>query len=108
MKIEAITLGNLGLAYVDQGKKWQATRSCDKALNVARKSKSANTLAWTRYKYALVLFKQGKWNKVVPLAEKAAQLFVRLEDKEMVDRTKTLQHDAEGELRKKRSSSFLF
>ncbi len=90
----------------EQGKKWQAIRNCDKALTLARKSKSANTLAQTHYKFALTLFKQGKWSKVFPHAEKAEQLFVQLKNKEMIGRSQTLYAEAEEEKRKKRASGF--
>ncbi|MCP4428247.1 MAG: tetratricopeptide repeat protein [Chloroflexi bacterium] len=105
---EARALGNLGLAYTEHGKKWQATRSCDKALAAARKSKSANSIAWANYRYALTLFKQEKWQKVFPYAEKSQQLFVQLNNEEMADKAQSLYDEAVKEERKKRASGFLF
>ena len=105
---ELMALANLGLAYAEQGKKWQATRYADKALALARDTKSGKNLAWTYYKYALNLFKQEKWVKVFPHAEKAAELFERLGDEEMAEKAQVLRDDAETEQRKKRSSGFLF
>lgn len=105
---ELTALANLGLAYTDQGKKWQATRLADKALALARSTKSGRNLAWTYYKYALILFKQGKWQKAFPHAEKAADLFERLGDVEMAEKAQALRDDAETEQRKKRSTGFLF
>ncbi len=105
---ELTTLANLGLAYTDQGKKWQAIRYADKALTLARSTKSGKNLAWTYYKYALILFKQEKWVKVFPHAEKAADLFDRLGDDAMAEKAQTLRDEAEAEQLKKRSSGFLF
>lgn len=105
---ELTALANLGLAYTDQGKKWQAIRYADRALALARSTKSGKNLAWTYYKYALILFKQEKWVKVFPHAEKAADLFERLGDEEMAERAQALRSEAEAEQLKKRSSGFLF
>jgi tetratricopeptide (TPR) repeat protein len=105
---ELTALANLGVAYTDQGKKWQAIRNADKALALARSTKSGKNLAWTYYKYALILFKQEKWVKVFPYAEKAADLFERLGNEEMLEKSEALRKEAETEQRKKRSSGFLF
>jgi tetratricopeptide (TPR) repeat protein len=105
---ELTTLANLGLAYTDQGKKWQAIRYADKALALARSTKSGKNLAWTYYKYALILLKQEKWVKVFPHAEKAADLFERLGDDAMAEKAQALRDEAEAEQRKKRASGFLF
>lgn len=105
---ELTALANLGLVYTDQGKKWQAIRHADKALVLARSTKSGKNLAWTYYKYALILFKQEKWVKVFPHAEKAAELFDRLGNEEMAEKAQALRDDAVTEQQKKRSSGFLF
>jgi tetratricopeptide (TPR) repeat protein len=105
---ELTALANLGLVFTDQGKKWQAIRYADKALVLARSTKSGKNLARTYYKYALILFKQEKWIKVLPHAEKAAELFDRLGDEEMMEKAQALRDEAVTEQQKKRSSGFLF
>jgi tetratricopeptide (TPR) repeat protein len=105
---ELTALANLGLVSTDQGKKWQAIRYADRALALARSTKSGKNLAWTYYKYALILFKQEKWVKVFPHAEKAADLFERLGHVEMAEKAQALRSEAEAEQIKKRSSGFLF
>lgn len=105
---ELTALANLSLAYADQGKKWPSTRHADKALALARSTKSGKNLAWTYYKYAVAMLKQEKWVKVLPHAEKAVDLFSRLGDEEMMEKAQALYDEASAKQSEKRSSGFLF
>jgi serine/threonine protein kinase/Tfp pilus assembly protein PilF len=75
---EAATLSNYGLIYQDMGKKWQAVRYLDKALTVAKKSRRSGSVAAASFKLAKVLVEQERWDKAVPHAQLAQQLYAKM------------------------------
>jgi serine/threonine protein kinase/Tfp pilus assembly protein PilF len=88
---EAWTLGNMGIAYNMMDKQWPATRHIDKALKIAQKSRHTPTIARTNYRAALVAYRQEKWNEASTRAERAAELYKRLGDEGMLEKTARLQ-----------------
>jgi tetratricopeptide (TPR) repeat protein len=102
---EAKALSGLGLAYYDMGRNWHAGRHLDKAVEQAEKTGDEALIAMTRYKLALVLYKQKKWTKALPHAEAARQLFRNLGADDMLQRVEGML-TAIGE-QKERSTGFL-
>ena len=88
--LQATALGDLSLAYSASGKNWQAGRTGDKAIKLAKKVGNDDVIAWTSYKIALILYRQGKMDKVLPLAEQAVDLFTSLGDRDMVERSQRM------------------
>lgn len=104
--MEAVSLSNIGLAYNDMNKKWRATWNLDKGISAAKKSKDLATYGLASYRMALVLGKQGKWQKAEPHATRARKIYAQLGDELMQEKlTKML---AEIERQKERTTGFFF
>jgi tetratricopeptide (TPR) repeat protein len=101
---EAWSVSNLGIAYNLLGKQWQAGRQAEKATHLAIRSGDAATIGRASYRQALVLYRQEKWGKALPLAIQARQVYARLEDQEMIEKTDRLL--AEIEKRQKKTGLF--
>ena len=87
---EAWAISNMGIAYNLLGKQWQAGRQAEKATQLAIHSGDAPTIGRTSYRQALVLYRQEKWSKALPLAMQTRQIYARLEDQEMLEKTDRL------------------
>ncbi len=101
---EAATLSNYGLLYQDMGKKWQAVRHLEKALTVAKKSRRSSSVASASFKLAKVLVAQEKWDKAIPHARLAQQLYAKMGKTQMAASIAQLLADIEKN--KGRSSGF--
>ncbi|MCB8949507.1 MAG: tetratricopeptide repeat protein [Ardenticatenaceae bacterium] len=86
----ANVLSSVGLSYQDTGKKRPALRELERSLEVAKQSRSSKTVAKASYRLALVLCKQGRWDKATPHAQLAYKLYGRLKDTLMRDRAETM------------------
>ncbi|MBK8985551.1 MAG: tetratricopeptide repeat protein [Chloroflexi bacterium] len=87
---EAWATSNMSIAYNLMGKQWQASRHADRALKLAVRSGDTPVIARANYRQALVIFRQEKWDKALPFAQRAQQLYMRLKDQEMLDKTERL------------------
>ncbi|MBK7920187.1 MAG: serine/threonine-protein kinase [Candidatus Promineifilaceae bacterium] len=87
---EAWAVSNMSIAYNLMGKQWQASRHADRALKLAIRSGDIPAIARTNYRQALVIFRQEKSDKALPFAQQARQLYERLKDQEMLDKTDRL------------------
>jgi tetratricopeptide (TPR) repeat protein len=92
---EAATWSNYGLMYQDMGKKWQAIRHLEKALAVAKKSRRSGSVAAASLKLAKVLVEQERWDKAVPHARLAQQLYAKMGRSEMAATIDALLSDIE-------------
>lgn len=88
--IEAWALSNMGIAYNLMGKQWQAGKQAERATHLAVRSGDAPTIGRASYRQALVLYRQEKWAKALPFAVQARQVYARLEDQEMQEKTDRL------------------
>ncbi len=87
---EANVLSGMGMSQQEMGKKRQALRELERGLEVAKKVRSSRMVALVSYRLALVLCKQGRWDKAKPHAQLAARLYGRLGDTTMKDHAETL------------------
>jgi tetratricopeptide (TPR) repeat protein len=87
---EANVLSSMGMSYQEMGKKRPALRELEKGLEVAKKARSSRLVAHVSYRLALVLGKQGRWDKAEPHAQLAHRLYGRLADNTMAERAETL------------------
>jgi len=95
LRAEATALGNMGMAYNEMGKRWQATRSGEKALKVALKVGDPRGVAWARYKLALVYFSQRRWAKADSQARQAQRLFNHLGEESLAGRMELMRRKIE-------------
>jgi serine/threonine protein kinase/lipopolysaccharide biosynthesis regulator YciM len=101
---EAWATSNMSIAYSLMAKQWQASRHSDRALKLAIRSGDMPVIARANYRHALVIFRQEKSDKALPFAQQAHQLYTRLKDQEMLDKTDRLL--AAIEKRRKKSGIF--
>jgi tetratricopeptide (TPR) repeat protein len=87
---EAQVLSGMGMSYQEGGKKRPALRELERGLEVAKRARSSRAVAEVSYRMAIVLCKQGRWEKAKPHAELAQRLYGRLADTSMEDRAETL------------------
>lgn len=87
---ESLVLGNMGLMQQDEDKKRAAVRSLEKSLELARRSRRRSSVAQASFNLAVVLCRQGKWAKAESHAVLARQLFERMTDEVMLNRTTRL------------------
>ncbi|MCA9977922.1 MAG: tetratricopeptide repeat protein, partial [Anaerolineales bacterium] len=105
VEAEALAMGSLALTYYDMGRKWQATRSMEKAMSRAEESGSPSLIATSAYRLALILCRQKKWGKAQSYADQAYELFHELKNESMLERANKLL-DAIDE-QKDRATGFL-
>lgn len=103
---EADLLSRLALAWHHLGRKWRAGRQAEKALRLAEQEQETAVLAQVSYRVARLYVLQSKWTKAAPVAQQALQLFVALNNQEMVDALQIMV--TEIDQKKKNSSGFLF
>ncbi|GJM40278.1 MAG: hypothetical protein DHS20C20_05600 [Ardenticatenaceae bacterium] len=84
---EATALSGMGMSFFDTGKKRQAVRELERSLEAAKKSRNSRVVANVSYRLALVMCKQGRWDKAAPHAKLAFRLYGRINDKTMQERT---------------------
>ncbi len=77
---EATAVSNIGLTYQDMGKKWQAIRSLEKGLSLAKKSRRGSSVSAASFKLADVYCQQEKWEKAEPHATLSLQLYKKMGD----------------------------
>ncbi|PID85568.1 MAG: hypothetical protein CSA11_10490 [Chloroflexi bacterium] len=87
---ESWTHGNLSIAYEQMGKQWQASRSGDKSVRLAQKSRKKKALARAHYHVALIAYRQGKWDKVLESAQIAQVLYASIGDEPMQEKSQRL------------------
>jgi tetratricopeptide (TPR) repeat protein len=87
---EATVLSSMGMSYFETGKKRQAVRELERSLEAAKKSRSSRVVANVSYRLALVMCKQGRWDKAEPHAQLAWKLYGRIQDNTMRDRSKAM------------------
>lgn len=81
---ESTAVANMGLAFHDMGKKWQATRTLEKAVGMAKKSRRSSNVASASYKLADIYCRQNKWDKAEPHAQLALQLYQKMGDEDKI------------------------
>lgn len=84
---EAGALSGMGMSYYETGKKRQAARELEKGLDAAKKARSSREVANLSYRLALVLCKQGRWDKAEPHAQLAQRVYGRIADTAMEERS---------------------
>lgn len=104
--VEAISLGNIGMAYHDMGKKWRATRHLSKSIAAAKRAKDQLTYGLASYRMAFVLCKQGKWGDAEPHTKRAARIYAHLGDSSMLEKIEKMQQEIEKQ--KNRTTGFFF
>ncbi|MCA9873530.1 MAG: tetratricopeptide repeat protein [Anaerolineales bacterium] len=87
---ESWATSNMSIAYNLMGKQWQASRHADRALKLAIRSGNLAAIARANYRQALVIYRQEKSDKALPFAQQARQLYARLKDQEMLEKTERL------------------
>jgi tetratricopeptide (TPR) repeat protein len=73
------------MAYHLMGRKWQASRSVERAYKLARRVEDEEGLMWASYRLGKVLFDQEKWAKARPFIEQAEQLFAKFQLQKQVE-----------------------
>jgi serine/threonine protein kinase/TPR repeat protein len=87
---EAWALSNMGIAYNLMGKQWQANRHAERATGLALQSGDKPIIGRASFRQALVLYRQEKWGKALPLVAQARQVYADLQDQEMLEKTEHL------------------
>jgi tetratricopeptide (TPR) repeat protein len=87
---EATVLSSMGMSYFETGKNRQAVRELERSLLAAKKSRSSRTVANVSYRLALVMCKQGRWDKAEPHAQLALKLYGRIQDNTMSGRSEVM------------------
>jgi tetratricopeptide (TPR) repeat protein len=87
---EASVLSGMGMSYQEMGRKRPALRELERGLEAAKKARSSRVVAEVSYRFAIVLCKQGRWEKAKPHAQLAQRLYGRLADNSMTERAETL------------------
>jgi tetratricopeptide (TPR) repeat protein len=82
---QALALSHLGLAYYVMGRRWQASRSVERAYKLARGAENEASLMWACYSQGKILYDQQKWSKARPFIEQAEQLFAKFQLQSQVE-----------------------
>lgn len=84
---EAGALSGIGMSYHETGKKRPAVKELERGLEAAKKARSSREVANLSYRLALVLCKQGRWEKAEPHAQLAQRVYGRIADNTMEERS---------------------
>ena len=84
---EAGALSGMGMSYHETGKKRPAIKELERGLEAAKKARSSREVANLSYRLALVLCKQGRWDKAEPHAQLAQRVYGRISDNTMEERS---------------------